>query len=237
MHFCTCSVTFIWQYQQSCFSTRGHWSRHHLQVARKGVSWLAYWFYYQFFCVAVSCFFSKSNIFFPELLKFNESWFLATVLSISLLKSHYIWSNWHVHKIPFILISGAKHHSIHSLLISILIILFSSLHIFLSLSLFIPPFFSFYLFAFILFLKTTFKLFFTGAYYYLDKPAPIPKFSFNEFVDPQLVDYLKATSFDGYNKAVNISTDYWFYVKGVAQGIAQNTATEAKKLWSENFPY
>lgn len=81
--------------------------------------------------------------------------------------------------------------------------------------------------------KQLFKLFFTGTYYYLDKPAPIPKFSLHEFVDPQYVEYLKATGFNNYNKAMNLSTDYWFYLKG----IAHNTATEAKKLWSENFKY
>lgn len=73
----------------------------------------------------------------------------------------------------------------------------------------------------------------TGTYYYLDKPAPIPKISLNDLVDPQYVDYLKTTSFEGYNKAVNLSTDYWFLMKA----FAQDSAVEVKRLWSENFPY
>lgn len=74
---------------------------------------------------------------------------------------------------------------------------------------------------------------FPGAYYYLDKPAPIPTLSFDEIIDPQLVDYVKTASVENYNKVVNISSDYWVYLKTAAQ----NSAVEAKKLWSENFPY
>lgn len=74
---------------------------------------------------------------------------------------------------------------------------------------------------------------FSGTYYYLDKPAPIPSISFDELIDPQLVDYVKTASIDNYNKVVNVSGDYWLYLKSAAQ----NSASEAKKLWVENFPY
>lgn len=73
----------------------------------------------------------------------------------------------------------------------------------------------------------------SGAYYYYDKPAPIPKFSFNEIIDPQLVEYVKTASIDKYNEAVNVTSTYWLYLSEAAQ----NSAIEAKKLWSENFPY
>lgn len=76
---------------------------------------------------------------------------------------------------------------------------------------------------------------FTGTYYYLDKPAPIPNIniSLDQIIDPQLIDNVKTISIEKYNNVVNISSDYLLYVKSALQ----NSANEAKKLWSENFPY
>lgn len=86
-----------------------------------------------------------------------------------------------------------------------------------------------------IFLSLTPKSFstFSGTYYYLEKPVPIPTISLDELIDPQLVDYVKSASIDNYNIVANFTTDYWLYVKAVAH----NSAIEAKKLWSENFPY
>lgn len=76
---------------------------------------------------------------------------------------------------------------------------------------------------------------FAGAYYYHDKPNPIPTIalSLDQLIDPQFVDNVKTIGIEKYNNVVNISSDYLLYLKTTLQ----NSATEAKKLWSENFAY
>lgn len=88
-----------------------------------------------------------------------------------------------------------------------------------------------------IFFHTKIHFIFTGTYYYLDKPAPIPNININlsldQLIDPQLIDNVKTIGIENYNNVVNISSDYILYLKTTLQ----NSATEAKKLWSENFPY
>lgn len=76
---------------------------------------------------------------------------------------------------------------------------------------------------------------FAGTYYYLDKPAPIPKLNLNinldQIIDPQLIENIKLKGIAHYNTAVNVSSDYLLYLKA----IAQNSAAEAKKIWTDNF--
>lgn len=79
---------------------------------------------------------------------------------------------------------------------------------------------------------------FTGTYYYLDKPAPIPKlpqlnFNINldQIVDPQLLENIKLRSIEQYNSALNVSSDYLLYLKAVVQ----DSADGAKKILTDNY--
>lgn len=59
------------------------------------------------------------------------------------------------------------------------------------------------------------------------------QFSIDQIVDPLTVKNIKTSTLNHYNNVLNVSTEYLLHVKASID----HSATELKKIWSENIKF